>query len=183
MQPGLGQNINLHMFFMSKMISLVIWKCLFYPYVPFTRSSVDKYTAIKSVQKSVLHEKKYHLSKIKKVAFCTHCLWLPHKNLALLCTRALHSCKRVPNFHEGAIKNECKKVLYIFFFENLLLLSIWGKSKTNLEGKKVRSQKFFMVSPNDVTNTSHTVLDHYMEIKFYVLKFRFFATFGFAGCI
>ena len=70
---------------------------------PYTRSLVEKSNAIKSVQKSVLHERKYNLSKIK-VAFCTNFLWLPCENFPLFCTRA-----KVPNFHSGVIKKIVQK--------------------------------------------------------------------------
>ena len=68
------------------------------------------------MQKSVLHEIKYHHSKIK-VAFCTHFLWLQSENLALFCTRALQSCKKVLNFHSVAIKKFVQKSTSFIFFK------------------------------------------------------------------
>ena len=73
---------------------------------------VEKSSAIKSVQRSVLHERKYNLSKIK-VAFCTNFLWLPRKNLALFCTRA----KRCQISTLEPSKNHAKSTA--FFFKNL----------------------------------------------------------------
>ena len=63
----------------------------------------------------MLHERKYHLSKIK-VAFCTNFFMAPSGKFGTFCTPALHSCKKVPKFHSAAIKKIRAKKYYFYFF-------------------------------------------------------------------